>query len=101
MNRICIRRFVNVFLVLHRHMYMHRTAVRVAGTDTLGIEINVHHAVAGSDDFDNLSMSWDLMPAASLNYMHDFPGMYNCVSQARFTAFALCIFFALPTDDAD
>lgn len=62
-------------------MYMHRVARRVQGNGTGGLSINVHHAVAGSDEFDNLSMSWDLMPAARLQYVHDFPGMYNCVSQ--------------------
>ena len=81
MNRICIRRFLNVFLVMYRQIYMHKMATLVDGNDTGDITVNVHHAVAGGDDFDNLSMCWDLMPAARLNYMHDFPGMYNCVSQ--------------------
>lgn len=81
MNRICLRRFLNVFLVMYRHIYMQRMAVNVEGDDTGGITVNVHHAVAGGDDFDNLSMCWDLMPSARLNYMHDFHGMYNCVSQ--------------------
>jgi hypothetical protein len=43
--------------------------------------IKLHHIMASSDDFSKLSMQWDLMPAAKLNYMHDYKGLYNCVSQ--------------------
>lgn len=82
-SRICLRRFLNIFLILYRHVEMDETAERVQGNDTGSISINIHHAVAGSDDFTDISMSWDLMPAARLNYVHDFPGMYNCVSQVR------------------
>lgn len=83
MSRICLRRFLNLFLVLYRHLDLAESAKRVdeSQVDLSGISINIHHAVAASDDFDILSMEWDLMPAAKLNYMHDFPGMYNCVSQ--------------------
>jgi hypothetical protein len=91
MNRICLRRFLNVFLIMYRHIYMQRMAVNVEGNDTGGITVNVHHAVAGGDDFDNLSMCWDLMPSARLNYMHDFHGMYNCVSQVRIFFFFLTL----------
>jgi hypothetical protein len=73
-HRICIRRFLNVFLVLYRHLYMKCTCKQVEGDDIKDISINIHHAVAGGDDFDGLSMNWDLMPSAKLNYMHDFPG---------------------------
>jgi hypothetical protein len=44
--------------------------------------IRLHHIVAASDDFSRLSMHWDLMPAAKLNYIHDFSGFFNCISQA-------------------
>lgn len=85
-RRICIRRFLNLFLVLYRCIILSETCVRVPDpTSPSGyVQINVHHAVAGSDDFDNISMNWDLMPGAKLNYMHDFPGMYNCVSQVTY-----------------
>ena len=83
MNRICIRRFLNVFIVLYRHIYLFKNAVRVHSSDTGEIKLNVHHCVAGADDFEALSMHWDLMPSARLNYVHDFPGMYNCVSQVN------------------
>lgn len=43
--------------------------------------VKTHHVLAAMDDFNNLSMQNDLMPAARLLYMHDFPGMYHAVSQ--------------------
>ena len=50
-----------------------------AAVQDLGIKI--HHIVAASDDFSKLSMHWDLIPAAKLNYVHDFRGYFNCISQ--------------------
>jgi len=43
--------------------------------------IKLHHILAASDDFNKLSMYWDLMPAAKLNYVHDFRGYFNCILQ--------------------
>ena len=43
--------------------------------------IRIHHIVAASDDFNRISMHWDLMPAARANYMHEFRGYFNCISQ--------------------
>lgn len=40
-----------------------------------------HHVFAGLDVFPVVSMHWDLLPGAVLNYVHDFAGMYNNVSQ--------------------
>jgi hypothetical protein len=76
----CIRRFVNVFLAFHRHMHMwnHREQVEAQPFDC---GIKLHHILAASDDFSKLSMHWDLMPAARLNYIHDFRGYFNCISQ--------------------
>ena len=39
---------------------------------------------ASSDDFNLICMHMSLPVAAKLNYRHDFPGMYNHVSQAVF-----------------
>jgi hypothetical protein len=88
MTRICMRRFVNVFLALHRrmHLWNHRTDISadVGGSLAQGdfdCGIKLHHILAASDDFSKLSMYWDLMPAAKLNYIHDFRGYFNCISQ--------------------
>ena len=83
LNRICIRRFVNVFLAFHRHMYLWNERQVLADPEDTAIDcgIKLHHILAATDDFTTLSMHWDLMPAAKLNYVHDFRGMYNCISQ--------------------
>jgi hypothetical protein len=85
MNRICIRRFVNVFLAFHRHMHMwnHKEDAgrNSAPSSKFDCGIKLHHILAASDDFGKLSMHWDLMPAAKLNYVHDFRGYFNCISQ--------------------
>lgn len=85
MNRICLRRFINVFLMFYRHMHLHDTCTRIEMEDDeaqkLDCCINIHHAIAAEDDFSKLAMHWHLMPSARLNYVHDFPGMYNCISQ--------------------
>lgn len=87
MSRICLRRFLNVFLVLYRHLHLRALAVPPPeprdGAASV-ISLNVHHATAAADDYEQLSMHWDLMPAAKLNYIHDFPQMFNCVSQVVF-----------------
>jgi hypothetical protein len=87
MTRICMRRFVNVFLGFHRrmHLWNHRTDISAdVGSLARGdfdCGIKLHHILAASDDFSKLSMYWDLMPAAKLNYIHDFRGYFNCISQ--------------------
>lgn len=82
LNRACVRRFVNVFFALYRalHLWEAREPVRAADSG-FDCGIRLHHIVAASDDFSRLSMHWDLMPAAKLNYVHDFSGFFNCISQ--------------------
>jgi hypothetical protein len=43
-----------------------------------------YHMEASNDDFNLLCMNISLPVAAKLNYKHDFPEMYNHVSQAVF-----------------
>jgi hypothetical protein len=82
LNKICIRRFVNVFFILFRHVQLHLKAIRVqAAPCNTDLTIGIHQILAASDDFGIIAMNWDLMPAAKLNYIHDFPGMYNSISQ--------------------
>lgn len=75
MNRICLRRFLNVFLILYRHIQLHDTSI-VLDDPVADCGLKMHHIVASGDDFSQISMHWDLMPAARLNYMHDFPGEF-------------------------
>ena len=85
MNSICIKRFLNVFLAMFRQLDIVsrcETLQDVEGNSQfLESQIRKHHVYAGVDDFHILSMHWDLMVGAKLVYMHDFSGMYNCVSQ--------------------
>ena len=88
LNRACLRRFVNVFFALYRAMYLwevREQAGPAPGDFDCGIRL--HHVVAASDDHTRLSMYWDLMPAAKLNYVHDFSGFFNCISQVNTSFF--------------
>lgn len=44
-------------------------------------KVHQHHLSASVDSFYQLSMYYDLPPAARLNYRHMFSGLYNCISQ--------------------
>ena len=82
LNRICIRRLVNIFLALYRHMHCWNARVEITPTAAaLDCGIKLHHVLAASDDFSKLSMHWDLIPAAKISYVHDFRGLFNCISQ--------------------
>jgi hypothetical protein len=82
LNKICIRRFINVFLILFRHVKIEMKSIIVETPLELPeLLIGTHQILAASDDFGIFSMNWDLIPSAKLNYIHDFPGMYNSISQ--------------------
>ena len=81
LNRICIRRMVDTFLILYRHMHCWAAKITVDDEENVDCGIKLHHILAASDDFSKLSMHWDLMPSAKLSYMHDFRGLFHCVSQ--------------------
>jgi hypothetical protein len=79
----CIRRTVCTFLVIYRHFHLLSVAVPVSDAwHDLGI--SKYHVEASSDDFNMLCMHMCLPVAAKLNYKHDFPEMYNHVSQVVF-----------------
>lgn len=96
MNVSCLRRFVNTFLAFYRTMHLWEVRESVEPPATNGGDasddcgICLHHVVAASDEFSKLSMHWDMMPAAKLNYVHDFKGFFNCISQV-----AMLVFFTL------
>ena len=87
LNRVCIRRLVGIFFIFYRHMHCWSAHSKVqdisgrGGEEEADCGIKLHHILAASDDFSKLSMHWDLIPAAKLNYIHDFRGLFNCVSQ--------------------
>ena len=88
-SRLCIRKIINTFLVMFRHVDCFKQCVPLEDCEEeYDCGIKIHHIMASSDDFSKLSMHWDLMPAARLIYMHDFRGLYNCISQVFFL---LCI----------
>jgi len=78
-----LRRMVGSLLVLFRHLHllsMSRKA-RPAGEDSPASLISKYCYEASNDQFNLLCMHVSLPVAARLNYRHDFPGMYNHVSQ--------------------
>lgn len=84
------RQTLNLLMVLFRSLYVHRKAVPPddATADCPGVQpIMKHHVFAGLDVFPVVSMHWDLPPCSVLNYVHDFAGMYNNVSQVVYYCF--------------
>lgn len=79
----CIRRTVCTFFVLYRHLHLLSVCKEVT-PEWRDPGISKYHVEASSDDFNLLCMHLALPVAAKLNYRHDFPGMYNHVSQAVF-----------------
>ena len=79
----CIRRMVCTFLVMYRHLHLLAVAQEVPAC-WADPGISKYHIEASNDDFNLLCMHLVLPVAAKLNYKHDFPGMYNHVSQVVF-----------------
>lgn len=76
-----MRRITGTLLVLFRHL--HLLAVCKPPRDGLPPipEIRSHHHEASMADYYLWYMHFQLPAAAKLNYKHDFPGMYNHVTQ--------------------
>jgi hypothetical protein len=82
-TRPCIRRTVCTFMVFYRHL--HLLAVMKNIPDTwCDCGISKYHVEASGDDFNMICMHLGLPVAAKMNYKHDFPEMYNHVSQVVF-----------------
>lgn len=81
MNRICLRRFLSTLMVMYRHLHFREHAESFEDPKPFDCGIRGHHLVASTDDFSAVAMHWDAMVSSKLNYIHDFPGMYNCISQ--------------------
>lgn len=84
----CMRNMLNTFLVLYRLVSWHMQSSAVKyyeqTSESPNIHIEKHHVQASLDVFYKLGMFYDLIPAARLNYMHNFSGLYNCISQPTY-----------------
>lgn len=85
----CMRNMLNTFLVLYRLVSWQTQsapcAIQNESTQTTEeVMIEKHHIQASLDIFYKLAMFYDLMPAGRLNYMHNFSGLYNCISQPTY-----------------
>lgn len=85
LTKSSVRTLLNNIMILYRSVHVH-TCARRPNTSRIENTPNIikHHIYAGVDDFHRLSMHWDLPPAAVLNYIHQFAGMYNNVSQVAY-----------------
>jgi hypothetical protein len=78
-----MRRTTGTLLILYRHLHLLAVA-QSPGPETATTEvpeIMQHHYEASMSDFYLWYMHFQLPAAAKLNYKHDFPGMYNHVTQ--------------------
>lgn len=75
-----LRRMAGSLLIMYRHLHLLSVCVKIQpqGFDT---GVSKYHYEASNDAFNLLCMHMALPVAARLNYRHDFPGMYNHVSQ--------------------
>lgn len=82
-TRPCIRRTVCTFMVFYRHLHLLAVARHVPDA-WCDCGISKYHVEASGDDFNMICMHVGLPVAAKMNYKHDFPEMYNHVSQVVF-----------------
>ena len=75
-----LRRMVGSLLIMYRHLHLLSVCVKVP-THNFDAGLSKYHYEASNDAFNLLCMHIALPVAARLNYRHDFPGMYNHVSQ--------------------
>ncbi len=71
------------FLILYRHLHLLSVCETVPAR-WCDPDITKYHVEASNDEFNLLCMHLALPVAAKLNYKHDFPGMFNHVSQVVF-----------------
>lgn len=82
-TRSCIRRTICTFMVFYRNLHLLAVA-RYVPDVWCDCGISKYHLEASGDDFNMICMHLGLPVAAKMNYKHDFPEMYNHVSQVVF-----------------
>lgn len=75
-----LRRMVGSLLIMYRHLHLLSVCERIPPRN-FDSGVSKYHYEASNDAFNLLCMHMALPVAARLNYRHDFPGMYNHVSQ--------------------
>jgi hypothetical protein len=75
-----LRRMAGSLLIMFRHLHLLSMCIKVPNQG-FHAGISKYHYEASNDAFNVLCMHFSLPVAARLNYRHDFPGMYNHVSQ--------------------
>lgn len=81
-----IRRIMASILVLNRHMDLYDLSEEVVVSPLLEQEnfkngVTIYHHEASTEHFYKLHMYWSLPVSAKMQYKHDFPGMFNDISQ--------------------
>ena len=75
-----LRRMAGSLLIMYRHMHLLAVCEKVP-SQSFSAGISKYHYEASTDEFHVLCMHMNIPVAARLNYRHDFPGMFNHVSQ--------------------
>lgn len=75
-----LRRMAGSLLIMYRHLHLLSVCVKIQ-PQKFDTGVSKYHYEASNDAFNLLCMHMALPVAARLNYRHDFPGMYNHVSQ--------------------
>jgi hypothetical protein len=68
-------------LIMYRHVHLLSVCAKAPASPEFDAGLSKYHYEASNDSFNLLCMHISLPVAARLNYRHDFPGMYNHVSQ--------------------
>jgi hypothetical protein len=76
-----LRRMAGSLLIMYRHLHLLSVCVSVPSQQNYDPGLSKYHYEASQDEFNLLCMHISIPVAARLNYRHDFPGMYNHVSQ--------------------
>jgi hypothetical protein len=82
-----IRRLMAAVLVLNRHLDLYDLSeehTSIPPNATFTPEVTPYHHEASMERFYKLHMYWTLPAGARMQYKHDFPGMFNDISQVAY-----------------
>lgn len=83
LNNACVRRTIAFFYCAFRHLQA-LDAQHALPCQELQCEVHSHLLSASLDDFFSLSMYFDTPVSATLEYRHEFTGMFNSISQVMY-----------------